>query len=256
MLRRDWRRAAGWFVGVAFLVFLLSVVPILAETFDITPDEERLVDLTNSARSDAGLPPLRTAPELMRSAETKARDMQQRGYFSHYSPDGTSPFDLMRQAGANFVSAGENIAKGPSVDKLFAGWMKSPDHKKNILGKDYTHLGIGVVSQGGTYWAVQHFARLRGATKDYTPAAPAPKPAPTTPAPAPATPPAAPTTPAPTAPTPTQPAQPGGTYVVQPGDTLSAIAQRLGVPLWRLLVENGFNVMGELRPGQVIRIPQ
>lgn len=229
------RWVAGRVLLVGLLVSVFSVLPALAETFDITIDEERLLELTNAARSDAGLPLLRNAPELMYSAETKARDLEQRGYFSHYSPEGTSPFDLMRQAGADFSAAGENIARGPTLDKIFAGWMNSPDHRRIILGREYTHFGIGVVSQGGTYWAVQHFVRLRTAAKDHPPAPEAA-----------------------TAPASAQgPSAPGErAYVVQPGDTLPLIAQRLGFPLWRLLVENGFSVLGELNPGRIIRLPQ
>lgn len=249
------RQRLRW-VGAAVLTALaLTAAPALTQqSFDITPEEERLVELTNRARSDAGLAPLRTAPELMRSAEIKARDMEERNYFSHYSPEGTSPFTLMRQSGADFTAAGENLAQGASVDRIFASWMKSPDHKKNILGRDFTHLGIGVVTgQGGRLTAVQHFARLRTVTKDYQPPpapSPAPEPAPTRPAP---------TAPAPTpapapAPAPTPTAGPG-TYVVRPGDTLYLIGQRFNVPVWRLILENGWDVLGELRPGQVMRIP-
>lgn len=238
------RRALWLWWSSAFLLAALAwgALPSLAQPFDISPEEERLAELTNSARSDAGLPPLRLAPELMRSAETKARDMQQRGYFSHNSPEGTSPFTLMRQAGADFSTAGENIGQGASVDRVFAAWMKSAEHRQNILSPDYTHLGTGVTVQGGRVTAVQHFARLRTPGKDYLPA-------PATPAPS-APPPATQPAPAPA------PAPGPGTYVVQPGDTLASIAQRAGVPAWRLIIENGWSALGELRPGQVIRIPQ
>lgn len=230
------------------------------QSFTLSPEEEKVADLTNSARSDAGLPPLRFSAELTRSAEAKATDMQQRGYFSHNSPEGESPFALMSRYGVDYTSAGENLAQGPSIDRMFASWMNSPEHKKNILSPDYTHLGVGVVSQGGRFTAVQHFARLRNAGKDYTPAPAAPSPAPSGSAlPAPSTPaPAAPTpaAPTPTAPTPAAPAQPAkGTYVVQPGDSLYLIGQKLGIPVWRLIVANGWEVLGELRPGQVIRLP-
>ncbi|MDI6870404.1 MAG: CAP domain-containing protein [Bacillota bacterium] len=154
-------------LGAAVAVFLcLGARPGWTQPFDISPEEERLVELTNTARSDQGLPPLRIAPELMRSAEAKARDMKERDYFAHHSPEGTGPFTLMREAGADFSTAGENLAEGPSADRIFAGWMKSDEQRRNILSREYTHLGIGVVSQNGRLIAVQHFARLRNATKD------------------------------------------------------------------------------------------
>ncbi len=44
------------------------------------------------------------------------------------------------------------------------------------------------------------------------------------------------------------------TYTVQPGDTLSRIAARHGVPLARLFTLNGLDRKSILRPGQVLRI--
>lgn len=44
------------------------------------------------------------------------------------------------------------------------------------------------------------------------------------------------------------------TYTVQPGDTLSRIASRQGVPLARLFTINGLNGKSILRPGQVLRL--
>lgn len=246
----DWRATASETAAAALAVLLLVAVPAWTEpSFDVTPEEERLIELTNLARSDEGLPPLRSAPELMRSAEAKGRDMDERGYFSHYSPEGTSPFDLMRQSGAKFSSAGENIAQGTSVDRIFVSWMQSADHRENILARGYTHLGVGVVrDQAGRLIAVQHFACLTSSGKDYTARVSRPAVEPVS---APVTGPALPS------------ASPSGggkpspsTYVVQPGDTLHLIGQRLGIPVWRLILENMWEVVGELRPGQVIRVPR
>ena len=44
------------------------------------------------------------------------------------------------------------------------------------------------------------------------------------------------------------------TYTVRPGDTLSRIAARNGVPLARLFAINGLNGRSVLRPGQVLRL--
>jgi hypothetical protein len=228
--------ATGLLAGT-LAALCLAAWPGWAQQGDIAAEEKRVVELTNSARSDEGLPPLRISPELRRSAEVKARDMKARGYFAHYSPEGTSPFTLMRETGADFSAAGENLGEGSSVDRIFAAWMESSEHRKNALSPDFTHLGVGVVAQGRLL-VVQHFARLRGTTKDYPPQP-------------------APPTPAPPAPAPGQPtASAAGTYVVQPGETLAGIAQRLGVPPWRIIIENGWSVLGELQPGQVIRVPR
>lgn len=57
-------------------------------------------------------------------------------------------------------------------------------------------------------------------------------------------------------PTPPPPPPPGRRYVVQPGDTLSAIARRFGVPLSALLAANPqITDPNQIFPGQVITIP-
>lgn len=45
------------------------------------------------------------------------------------------------------------------------------------------------------------------------------------------------------------------TYIVQPGDTMYAIAQRLGIPLGDLLAENGLTDPTNLDVGQVLKLP-
>ena len=50
--------------------------------------------------------------ELQRVARVKSCDMAQKDYFSHHSPKYGSPFDMMKQFGINYRSAGENIASG------------------------------------------------------------------------------------------------------------------------------------------------
>ena len=45
-------------------------------------------------------------------------------------------------------------------------------------------------------------------------------------------------------------------YVVQPGDTLSVIAERFGVPLADLSAANDITDVNTIRPGQELVIPQ
>ncbi len=50
-------------------------------------------------------------------------------------------------------------------------------------------------------------------------------------------------------------AQPGGSYVVEPGDTLSAIAARFGVTVDALSQANGITDVNTITPGQELVIP-
>jgi len=59
-----------------------------------------------------------------------------------------SPFDRMRQGGARFRAAGENIALAPTVEVAHNGLMNSPGHRENILNPAFGRVGIGVEDGG------------------------------------------------------------------------------------------------------------
>ncbi len=123
--------------------------------------EQQVVDLVNQERAAAGLPALKVNAKLSGVAEKKAEDLRDNNYFDHQSPTYGSPFDMMKQFGIQYTTAGENIAKGQRTPaEVMNGWMNSPGHRANILNADFTEIGVGYVtdSNGGTYW-VQHFIR-------------------------------------------------------------------------------------------------
>lgn len=123
--------------------------------------ENQVVTLVNQERAKAGLAPLKINTKLAGVAERKAEDLRDKNYFAHNSPTYGSPFDMMKQFGITYTSAGENIAKGQKTPtEVMNGWMNSPGHKANIMNANYTEIGVGYVtdSNGTTYW-VQHFIR-------------------------------------------------------------------------------------------------
>jgi uncharacterized protein YkwD len=71
-------------------------------------------------------------------------------YFDHNSPTYGSPFDMLKQFGVEYKTAGENLAGNSSVDGAHTSLMNSQGHRENILKSDYTNVGIGVVD-GGQY---------------------------------------------------------------------------------------------------------
>jgi uncharacterized YkwD family protein/spore coat assembly protein SafA len=117
--------------------------------------EEQVLVLVNKERAKVGVKPLQMDWELQRTARTKSCDMAQKGYFSHQSPTYGSPFDMMRQFGIDYRSAGENIASGQKTpEEVMQSWMNSQGHRENILKADFTHIGVGycVGGQNGTMW--------------------------------------------------------------------------------------------------------
>ncbi|GBK61711.1 hypothetical protein PbDSM24746_17150 [Paenibacillus macerans] len=99
--------------------------------------------MVNKERSKAGLAALTMSPELSNMAMVKAQDMYNNNYFDHNSPTHGSPFDMMKEFGITYNSAGENIAKGQSSPtQVMNDWMNSPGHKANILNSSYTKIGV------------------------------------------------------------------------------------------------------------------
>jgi uncharacterized protein YkwD len=112
----------------------------------VEPDpsgETRMLQRVNSARSGVGVSPLRMDPVLQEAARQHSRDMYQRHYFSHQTPDGKSPYDRLREAKFHFVTAGENIAFASDPDQAWDSLIHSPDHRANILNPDFRCVGIG-----------------------------------------------------------------------------------------------------------------
>lgn len=121
--------------------------------------EERLaLDLLNADRAAQGLSPVRVNLKLVRLAEDYAQDMINRGFFSHYNPEGQSPFDRMKQYGVKYGYAGENLAVNTSVQGAEKAFMNSSGHRANILNSNFTQVGIGVGhNSNGSVYVVQEF---------------------------------------------------------------------------------------------------
>lgn len=113
---------------------------------------QQVIDLTNKERQRAGLPALKADTKLSGVAQKKSQDMQNNNYFSHTSPTYGSPFDMMRDFGVTYRTAGENIAQGQrSPQEVVNAWMNSSGHRKNIMNRDFTHIGVGL-EQNGKHW--------------------------------------------------------------------------------------------------------
>ena len=120
--------------------------------------ENEVIRLVNEIRVQNGLNELKADWQLSRVARYKSQDMKDNKYFSHTSPVYGSPFEMIRNFGISFRSAGENIAKGYSTPQAVVnGWMNSSGHRANILNSSYTKIGVGYVSDG-RYWT-QMFIR-------------------------------------------------------------------------------------------------
>ena len=130
------------------LVALLFAFPAFAsDTSEITA--ANVAALMNEYRVGAGLPPLRVDPSLTRAAEARMNEMAEGEWWSHESPEGTSPF-VHIPIDYDFAFAAENLAAGfETASLLVASWMESPGHRSNILGANYADCGIAIL-EGST----------------------------------------------------------------------------------------------------------
>lgn len=126
---------------------------------EISAFEQEVLTLTNVEREKNGLAPLQLDVKLSEVAREKSNDMAKNGYFDHQSPTYGSPFDMMKQFGITYRTAGENIAMGQRTPaEVVDAWMNSEGHRANILNKDYTHIGIGYI-ENGNYWTQQFIGK-------------------------------------------------------------------------------------------------
>lgn len=159
-----WKIAVKYEVGLAelqssnrhitnpALIYPGQKITIPKQNTSLSAYESEVVRLVNEIRSQNGLPSLKTDWELARVARIKSQDMADKGYFSHTSPTYGSPFDMMKNFGISYKSAGENIAKGQrSAQAVVNAWMNSSGHRANILNSSYTHIGVGYSSKGNLW---------------------------------------------------------------------------------------------------------
>jgi uncharacterized protein YkwD len=149
--------------------------------------ENQIHLLINKERNKKGLPLLKWDATLASIARKHSRDMVERNYFSHVSPDGHDfSYRYKRDGYACAVRVGrirylgaENIALNylydsvaivnnttyydwNSEDKIAQttvnGWMKSPGHRRNILTQYFNGEGIGVfISPDDKVFITQNF---------------------------------------------------------------------------------------------------
>jgi len=122
-----------------------------------------VINLTNDARAQNNLSSLTENPLLTEAAQNVANNMAAEGYFSHVSPSGETPWQWLDDVGYKYQYAGQNLAVNfTDSDQLVSAWLASPEHRANIMGVNYTEIGVGMAT--GTYqgqqaiFVVQYFA--------------------------------------------------------------------------------------------------
>ena len=149
-----------------------AVSPNLDQTAETAQLERRMWELINENRADPSHRmethgqawPLKWDEKLAEIARSHSRDMVERAYVGHFSPDGSFFAQRISQGGIEYLSAAENIAKFRDVLRAQAAFMNEPplshNHRANILNPDFTHVGVGILrASDGMFYITQEFVQ-------------------------------------------------------------------------------------------------
>ena len=115
--------------------------------------ENAVAALINNYRTSSGVNAIAYEPTLTYVAKLRSADLMDRGYFSHYTPEGTTVFDLLRANGITAKLRGENLGQAMpagigSPEAFLNAWQNSPSHNANMLRAGYNYIGVGMVDNG------------------------------------------------------------------------------------------------------------
>ena len=124
-------------------------------------NQHRGTGATCGARgSFAAVPALAWSAKLTQAADAHSQDMAAQNYFSHTSADGRTVGNRIDATGYLWNTYGENIAAGyHTVNAVIDGWMASDGHCANVMGANFTEVGLACVpgtpsSTYNTYWTM------------------------------------------------------------------------------------------------------
>lgn len=156
----------------SFLLISLVFGACSNDSDDVSPkveenvvESQKILQLVNEVRAkgttcgDTYYPPVGKLvwnDKLEQAALAHSQDMLDNNFFSHTSSNGDNLADRIKDAGYDYQSAGENIAKGyPTEEAVMEGWLNSQGHCANIMNANFTEMGVGRI---GSYWT-QNFGK-------------------------------------------------------------------------------------------------
>jgi hypothetical protein len=141
------------------LLLLPAVFSALLLPAQTRPEEaERLLKFTNQTRLAQGLGMVGWDPALAAAALQHCQRMAQEAEISHQYNGEPELSQRASQAGARFSLIEENIATGPSAQRIHIAWMHSPGHRANLLHPGIDRVGIAVIEVRGMLYAAADYA--------------------------------------------------------------------------------------------------
>lgn len=134
----------------------------------LTEIEKSLFELINKEREKINLRPLEYSMKLRIIANKHSKDMAEQGRLSHLFSDGKSFIDYLVKEDLYFIKTGENIAFSETFvpEIIHNTLMNSPQHRENILNRNFDMIGIGVFEKKGYYITQDFIQSLKPKTKE------------------------------------------------------------------------------------------
>jgi uncharacterized protein YkwD len=111
---------------------------------------QKMLAWVNEVRHKHGVAPLKMSPLVVDLAHDHNLLMARKNRLFHTK-------DLGSKLRVNWWCWGENIGVGTKPWGLFKAYMASPEHRANILGRGYDHVGINFVVRRGVMWSTMDF---------------------------------------------------------------------------------------------------
>jgi len=166
------------FMIVLLLITVILAVPganVRAQDAPVIalPDPSIIPDMlarVNRVRERRGLAPYQLSEQLNAAAQDQANWLVQTGSRRHFRPGGIGPSARVRAAGFAYQGwcCGENyyMSIDATPDLVWTFWINSPSHLINIIHWDFTHVGIGMATNGTRHAYVMVFAEALGTPID------------------------------------------------------------------------------------------
>lgn len=111
------------------------------------------VCLINRERAAARLPGVKVDARLVQAAKAHNTAMVEGRFFSHQGPSEPGLAERGRAAkypGGMAENIGYGAASSSTARSIVEAWMKSPPHRENILGRDYSGIAVDVIDSAPT----------------------------------------------------------------------------------------------------------
>ncbi|GEC06158.1 hypothetical protein SSP24_38130 [Streptomyces spinoverrucosus] len=120
------------------------------------PDPHGYLPLINSARAQAGSPPVSLDARLTTAAQQHASAMAAAGRLGVESRDGVAVYQRVTAAGYPYITIGEHLVSGPRTPTEFMDYcLRTDGPRRTLHDPTFTHAGLAQANggrSGTTYW--------------------------------------------------------------------------------------------------------